>query len=211
MVKVVKKRQFIPTEIGFVVNGMLMKHFPGVIDVGFTARMEEELDEIAAGDQKCVNVLNDFYGPFEKTLRNAREKMENVKPKDESTNEVCEKCGKPMVVREGRFGKFLACSGFPECRNTMAIPYGKCPREGCDGFVVERKTKRKRSFYGCSRYPDCDFMTWDKPSSDPCPGCGSIMAERSAQGVKKLICQRESCGHSMELVDEKKEKVLVKT
>jgi DNA topoisomerase-1 len=93
----------------------------------------------------------------------------------------------------------------------MAIPYGSCPREGCDGLIVERKTKRKRSFYGCSRYPDCDFMTWEKPSPDSCPLCGSIMVEKSVEGVKKRICQRESCGHSIERADDKKETVLVKT
>ena len=207
-----EKRQFKPTFLGRLTNDLMVKSFPDLLSVQFTSNMEARLDEVADGKLDWVQLLRDFYNPFIQSVEEAQQKLESYKGiTDEETDLTCEKCGRQMIKKLGKYGYFLACSGFPECRNTMALPYGKCPREGCDGFVVERKTKRKRSFYGCSRYPDCDFMTWDKPSPDPCPGCGSIMVEKNAQGVKKLICQRESCGHSMELADEKKEKVLVKT
>ncbi len=202
---IVKKKQFVPTEIGFVVNDMLVKHFPGVIDVGFTARMEEELDEIATGEKKGVSVLNDFYGPFEKTLRNAREKMENVKPKDESTSEVCEKCGKPMVVREGRFGKFLACSGFPKCRNAFPLNekgekiMPEVTDKACEkcGKPMVIKSGRRGRFLACSGYPECrntrsldgeDKKAPPEPTDEVCENCGMPMVIRTGRRGRFMAC-----------------------
>ena len=207
-----EKRQFKPTFLGSLTNDLMVKSFSDLLSIQFTSNMEARLDEVADGKLDWVQLLKDFYHPFIESVEEAQQKLESYKGiTDEETDLTCEKCGRPMIKKLGKYGYFLACSGFPECRNTMPLPYGKCPREGCDGFVVERKTKRRRSFYGCSRYPDCDFMTWDKPSPDPCPQCGSIMVEKSIEGVNKLICQRESCGQHIAAADEKKEKVLVKT
>jgi len=207
-----EKRQFKPTFLGKLTNDLMVKSFPDLLSIQFSSNMEAHLDEVAEGKLDWVQLLRDFYHPFIQSVEEAQQKLESYKGiTDEETDLTCEKCGRPMIKKLGKYGYFLACSGFPECRNTMALPYGKCPRDDCDGFVVERKTKKKRSFYGCSSYPECDFMTWDKPSANPCPQCGSIMVEKSVGGVKKLICQRESCGHTVELADGKKEKVLVKT
>jgi DNA topoisomerase-1 len=207
-----EKRQFKPTFLGKLTNDLMVKSFPDLLSIQFSSNMEAQLDEVADGKLDWVQLLKDFYHPFIQSVEEAQHKLESYKGiTDEETDLTCEKCGRPMIKKLGKYGYFLACSGFPECRNTMALPYGKCPRDDCDGFVVERKTKRKRSFYGCSSYPECDFMTWDKPSADSCPQCGSIMVEKSVGGAKKHICQRESCGHTVELADEKKEKVLVKT
>jgi DNA topoisomerase-1 len=166
-----EQRRFQPTEIGEVVNKILVKHFPEVIDIQFTAKMEEELDEVAQGKQKWQKVIKEFYEPFNKNLEQKYQEVEKQKPIEEKTEEICEKCGKPMVIRFGRFGKFLACSGFPECKNTKTLTVAmtdkkgeeiKCPK--CqEGMVVRRRTKTGRFFYGCSRYPACDFANWQKP------------------------------------------------
>ncbi len=165
-----EKRYLQPTEIGFLVNDMLVEHFPKIVDIQFTAKMEEELDNIAEGKIKWQPIIKEFYEPFAKNLE---EKYQDVEKKElaETTDEVCEKCGKPMVVRLGRFGKFLACSGFPECKNTKSLKNGpagidmKCPK--CTiGDVVIKRTKRKKIFYGCSRYPDCDFASWTDPRKE---------------------------------------------
>ena len=205
------KRQFKPTFLGRLANDLVVKSFPELVNVQFTSTMESRLDEIAEGKLAWVQLLRDFYQPFMDSVETAQKKLESYKGiTDEETDLVCEKCGRPMVKKLGKYGYFLACSGFPECRNTMPLPYGKCPREGCDGYVVERKTKRRRSFFGCSRYPDCDFMTWDKPAPEPCPQCGSIMVYKNADGEKRLQCLREGCGHTM-VPDKKEEPALVKS
>jgi DNA topoisomerase-1 len=205
------KRQFKPTFLGRLANDLVVKSFPELVNIQFTSTMESKLDEIAEGKLAWVQLLRDFYQPFMDSVETAQKKLESYKGiTDEETDLVCEKCGRPMVKKLGKYGYFLACSGFPECRNTMPLPYGKCPREGCDGYVVERKTKRRRSFFGCSRYPDCDFMTWDKPAPEPCPQCGSIMVYKKADGEKLLQCLREGCGHTM-VPDKKEEPALVKS
>ncbi len=165
-----EKRRLQPTETGFLVNDMLVEHFPGVVDVEFTAKVEAELDEIAAGEKEWQPVIRTFYEPFAKNLEEKYEAVEKKKLVEE-TNEVCEKCGKPMVIRTGRFGKFLACSGFPECRNTKTIRSAAedinmpCPKCG-DGKVVIKRTRKKKIFYGCSRYPECDWASWTDPRKD---------------------------------------------
>ena len=168
--KYVKKEQgrFCPTSVGELVNKVLTEHFPEVVDIGFTAKMENSLDAIAEGKEKWQDLIGSFYFPF---VKNLEEKYQSVsyqkieRPKPEPTNEICEKCGKPMVIREGRFGKFMACSGFPDCKNTKAINSStglKCEKCG-EGDVVSRRTKRGKIFWGCSRYPKCDYASWTKP------------------------------------------------
>ena len=161
------KGRFVPTKLGIAVTGLLTAHFPDVIDVGFTARVEEELDDIAAGERAWVPVLQEFYGPFNEAVTKAIENAERVPRSalDEETDIVCEKCERPMVIKSGRFGRFLSCSGFPECRNSrplvaqVGVP---CPE--CGGDLVERRGgKSKRTFYGCSNYPKCDFTVSRKP------------------------------------------------
>jgi DNA topoisomerase-1 len=162
-----EQRKFEPTEIGIAVNKILVGHFPEIVDIKFTAKMENELDEIAQGKEKWQRVIKEFYEPFSKNLEQKYREVEKQKPVEEKTDEICEKCGKPMVIKYGRFGKFLACSGFPECRNTRTYAEGLpivCPKCG-KGTVVRRRTKKGRFFYGCSKYPECDFASWNKPSN----------------------------------------------
>ena len=165
------ERRFEPTEIGLLVNKVLTEHFPEIVDLGFTAHMEEELDEVAEGTKKWKNIIEEFYIPFKKHLEKKYESVqkEELAPQ-ESTNEVCDKCGKPMVIKTGRFGRFLACTGFPECKNTKSLAptgssdLGPCRKCGT-GRVIRRRTKRGRFFYGCNRYPECDFASWTKPEN----------------------------------------------
>ena len=160
--------------------------------------MEEKLDEIAEGKLEWGKLLEEFYFPFIVTVESAKKNLESYKGiTDEETDLVCEKCGRMMMKKLGKFGYFLACSGFPDCRSTMPVPLGHCPKPGCEGFVVERKTRKRgrRSFYGCSRYPECDFMTWDKPAEKSCPACGGVMALKTIDGQKYLVCLREGCEH----------------
>ncbi len=187
-------RRLKPADLGFLVNDLLVKYFPNEVDVGFTAQMEEKLDRVAGGESNWVQVLRDFYSPFKATLDRAAQDMPNVTLPVETTNEVCDKCGSPMVVKHGRFGKFLACSAFPKCRNTRNLAAGggsantgvQCPK--CkQGEIVQRKSKKGRIFYSCNRYPACDYALWDKPVKTPCPRCGSLMVEQK-KGVKCTQC-----------------------
>jgi DNA topoisomerase I len=182
----VEEKKLVPTELGFVVNDLLVEHFPNIFDVGFTSQMESELDDIASGDRQWVPTLRQFYGPFTESLKTAEKTMEKVKIRDEPTDEVCEKCGAPMVIKLGRFGKFMACSAFPECRNSKPLLTRigvECPT--ChQGEVVERRSKKGRKFYGCERYPECDFVSWNKPISQPCPECGGVLVEVGGRGAK---------------------------
>jgi DNA topoisomerase-1 len=182
------QKKFVPSEIGEKVIDLLVENFPKIVDINFTADMENNLDDIAENKKEWVAVVREFYNPFEKNLK---EKYESVEKQDltEPTKELCEKCGKPMVIRFGRFGKFIACSGFPECKNTKQLPPEQininCPL--CkDGQIVIRKTKRGRVFYGCSTWPKCNFATWQKPTGKLCPECNSPMVE---------IHEKEKCSN----------------
>ena len=243
-----KERKFYPTELGRLVSDLLVEHFPDVMDVEFTAAMENLLDQVEEGKRPWVGVLRDFYGPFEKHLQAASQSMPSVKNMVEPTTEICEKCGKPMVIRLGRYGKFLACSGYPECKATRPLKsedtganqvgvltsevcaqcgspmvvrkgrYGEflacsayptckvakpmslgvaCPTEGCTGELVQRRTKRGRMFYGCNRYPDCQFTLWSKPVPMPCPECQApfLVEQGSVRKGKLLRCFRQECGY----------------
>jgi DNA topoisomerase-1 len=184
-----------PTELGRLVNDLLVENFQDVVDVDFTANMEERLDEIASGERPWVPVVREFYQPFHLELERAGETIERVKLEPEPTDEVCEKCGRPMVIRMGRYGKFIGCSGFPECRNAkpmlkkIGVP---CPECGAD--LVERQTKRRRVFYGCSRYPECAWTSWQKPVPEPCPKCGGLMVDGGKAGPRCLRCDASSTG-----------------
>ena len=181
--------KFQPTKLGFVVNDLLAKHFPAIVDIEFTAQMEEKLDEVASENRDWVAVVQDFYQPFEKSLESAAEKMERVTV-EEATDEVCPKCGKPMVVKFGRFGKFIACSGYPECKTTkpFLVKVGvKCP--DCGGELVVKKSKKKRTFYGCSNYPECNFIVNTKPLPQPCPQCGGLLTFAGRNMVKCTKCE----------------------
>jgi len=242
------KGTLISTELGRKVNGLLVDGFPNLFSTDFTANMEEELDKIESGDYEWLKVVDDFYGPFTDSLEKINKKTRELKKSMiETTDEVCEKCGSPMVIRWGRNGKFMACSGFPKCRNTRPLeqdmpektdekcdkcgsqmeiktgkfgrflacssypkcknikPYTlgvKCPREGCDGEIVEKRSKKGRVFYGCNRYPDCKFASWTKPVAVECPSCGSPSLTEVNNG-ESLSCPR--CKSKFESSDFEKE------
>lgn len=241
-----------PTELGRMVNERLVNHFPHVFDIEFTAKMESELDGIEEGDKNWVTAVKDFYVPFMKDLETAEEHMEDLKGKEEpteipcekcgkqmvikwgrhghflacpgypeckntkqftkdetgaiqvveaqieSTDEVCEKCSSPMVVKRGRFGNFLACSQYPDCKTTKPLKLGvKCPAEGCGGDLVQKRTKRGRTFYSCSKYPNCTFALWDRPVNRPCPKCQSpfLVEKYRKQTGNKTLCHNQECGY----------------
>jgi DNA topoisomerase-1 len=243
-----KERKFYPTDLGRLISDLLVQHFPDVMDVEFTAAMEDLLDQVEEGRRPWVGVLREFYEPFEKNLQAASQRMPSIKDMVEPTTEVCEQCGKPMVIRLGRYGKFLACSGYPECKSTRPLKaedgqanqvgavtsdvceqcgspmvvrkgrYGEflacssyptckvakpmrlgiaCPTEGCTGDLVQRRTKRGRIFYGCNRYPDCQYTLWSKPVPVPCPNCQApfLVEQGSARKGKFLRCMRQGCGY----------------
>ncbi|MBO8171029.1 MAG: type I DNA topoisomerase [Bacillaceae bacterium] len=183
-------RRFVPTELGEIVIELMSEFFPEILDVEFTANMEEELDHIEEGQTDWVKILDDFYQGFSKRLEKAEEEMKEVEIEDEVSDEVCEKCGRPMVYKFGRYGKFLACSGFPECRNTKPILKDTgvvCPK--CEkGKVVERKSKKRRTFYGCDQYPECDFVSWDKPVPRKCPKCEGMLVEKRSKKGTTIKC-----------------------
>ena len=189
-VKLVSKR-FEPTELGEIVNALIVEFFPGIVNVKFTAEMEAKLDDVEVGKEQWQKVIDEFYQPFEKEVAKAETEMEKIQIKDEPAGFDCEVCGSPMVIKLGRFGKFYACSNFPDCRHTQAIvkEIGViCPQ--CQkGQVIERKTKRNRIFYGCDRYPDCDFTSWDKPVGRNCPKCDHYLIEKKVRGGgKQVVC-----------------------
>ncbi|MDP4551219.1 type I DNA topoisomerase [Alkalihalobacillus macyae] len=183
-------KKFVPTELGEIVLELILEFFQDIINIEFTAGLENDLDKIEDGDAEWISVINEFYQNFEQKLKVAEEEMEEVEIKDEPAGEDCEKCGSPMVIKMGRYGKFMACSNFPDCRNTKPIlkEVGvTCPK--CkEGNVVERKSKKNRLFYGCDRFPECDFLSWDKPIKRPCPKCGDLLVEKKTKKKKEIKC-----------------------
>ena len=180
------------TELGEVVNNMMKEAFPSIVDVNFTANMEALLDAVATGDVKWKTIISNFYPDLEEAVENAEKELAEVTIADEVSDEVCESCGRQMVIKYGPHGRFLACPGFPECRNTK--PYFEkigveCPK--CSKDIVLKKTKKGRKYFGCIDNPECDFMVWQKPSGDKCPKCGSLLLEKGS----KLVCMDEQCGH----------------
>ncbi|MBW2738580.1 MAG: topoisomerase DNA-binding C4 zinc finger domain-containing protein, partial [Deltaproteobacteria bacterium] len=254
------KGYFKPSELGFIVNDLLVKSFPNIFEVDFTAKMEEDLDRIETSGTDSLEILTRFYGPFKKELDAASESMLSMRgvgmptdlscpacnkqlkikvgknghyiacsgypecrytrnytrnekgkiqpievPDDEISDIVCEKCKKPMVLKHGKFGKFLACSGYPACKNTKSVNSSqpdkttgvKCPEKGCTGEIVERRSKRGKIFYSCNRYPDCTFALWDKPVAENCPDCGAkFLVEKSTKKQGAFFaCHNKDCGY----------------
>lgn len=194
-------KQLKPTALGEVITDLMKEHFKNIVDVKFTAKMESNLDEVEKGKKGWVDTLNVFYDDFAKTLAKAEKAMEGkrVKIPDETTDVICDVCGKNMVIKIGRFGKFLACPGFPECTNTKKIveaTKGTCPL--CGKRVVAKKSKKGRTFYGCEGYPDCNFMTWYTPVEDKCPKCGSSLFKKGGKNGK-LLCEKPNCGYERSL------------
>lgn len=186
------KRYFQPTEIGTVVNDLLVEHFPRIVDIKFTANMEENLDEVAEGEKEWKKILKEFYEPFNKNLEEKYQAVSKKEFTEKPTEKKCPKCGAPLLIRLGRFGQFYACSKFPKCRYTESLSDNKlnlkCPK--CQqGEIVEKRTKRSKIFYGCSRFPECDFALWDKPTGENCPECGSLLVEKN----KKIRCSNKQC------------------
>lgn len=191
-----EKKSLIPSELGFLVTGLMEEYFKEIVDVRFTASMEDRLDEVETTGHEWKQIIRDFYGPFRKDLEKADAAIEKVVVEDKPTGEVCELCGKSMVFKAGRYGDFIACSGYPECRNTKPILKAigvKCPKCGKD--VIEKKSKRGKIFYGCSGYPKCDMSYWNKPVNKACPKCGSLLTEKITKGEKGLVCSNQECDY----------------
>ncbi|PLR87481.1 type I DNA topoisomerase [Bacillus sp. V33-4] len=183
-------KRFIPTELGEIVLELILEFFPEILDVEFTAKMEQDLDDVEDGKIKWVDIIDDFYSDFAKHLEKAEQEMEKIEIKDEPAGEDCENCGSPMVFKMGRYGKFMACSNFPDCRNTKPIVKDigvKCPK--CkEGNIIERKSKKRRIFYGCDRFPECDFISWDKPLPRNCPKCDHLLVEKKLKKGVQVQC-----------------------
>ena len=197
-VKLVSKR-FEPTELGYVVHQMIEQYFPNIVDTHFTASMEDNLDLVEEGKEEWVQVIDKFYQPFKVEVDKAEVEIEKVQIKDEPAGFNCEKCGHPMVIKLGRFGKFYACSNFPECHHTQAIVKDigiTCPTCG-KGKVIERKSKKNRLFYGCDRYPECEFVSWDKPVGRECPKCSHYLVEKKVKSGKQIVCSQ--CDYKEEI------------
>lgn len=181
-----EKKLLVPTELGMIITELMKEHFPDIVNEKFTANMEEQLDEIETGDITWNNVIAGFYPKFSEDLKKAEEKIGNIELKDEVSDVVCEKCGRLMVYKHGRFGKFLACPGYPQCKNAKAIVKDtgvQCPK--CGGKIIEKKSKRGKVFFGCDNYPSCDFTSWDKPINEKCPKCGGMMYQKLGRSAKK--------------------------
>ena len=193
-----------PTKLGETVVEFMEKNFSDIVDIQFTASLEGKLDTIVNGTE-WQKIINDFYPPFLKSINNAYSAEKKVKLEEEVTDTICEKCGANMVVRSGKYGKFLACPNFPKCRNIKSIiePLGKCP--SCGGHVVKKKTKAGKTFYGCSNYPDCEFMSWEQPAPDFCPECRSVMRIVTKNKETKYICTNKKCNHTIQVAKEKDE------
>jgi len=191
-----EKKQLLPTELGTVVTDIMTEHFPNIVGVAFTADMEKELDGVEEGIVDWVKIVEDFYGPFEKTLKVADEKIGKVKLEDEKSDVICDKCGRTMVYKMGRFGKFLACPGFPECRNAKPIVKetgALCPK--CGKKILEKKSKTGKVYFGCENNPKCDFMTWDVPVPDKqCPKCNGLLLQKKGR-KKQVVCANENCDY----------------
>ncbi len=192
-----------PTELGEVMTNLLKERFPKIVNYKFTAQMEDKLDEVEHGQEEWVELLDEFYSDFDKTLKKAKEEMEGVKLqlKEDQTDIICDKCGRQMVVKVGRYGKFIACPGYPECKNVLKFVEKtgvKCPK--CNGDVIVKHTKKKRVFYGCSNYPECDFVSWNEPVNERCPQCGGILFKKKGK-KPKLYCATEGCGFEKEFVE----------
>ena len=197
---VLEEKKFVPTELGNTVNEILVENFDNLVDKKFTAQMEFELDEIAEGKKPWKELVRTFYEDLKEDLDKAYENIEKVEIEDPVTDVICDKCGRNMVIKMGRYGKFLACPGFPECRNTKPLVEKigvKCPDCG-DGEIVVKRSKKGRIFYGCDQYPKCEFVSWNKPINEKCPKCGSILTEMNSRNKKTIKCSNSTCDYRRE-------------
>ena len=202
-----EKKQLFPTELGVMITDMMKEYFSDIVDIRFTAEMEDRLDDVEAGDRQWREVISDFYGPFEKTLEHAEQSIEKIEIKDEESDVVCDKCGAMMVYKLGRFGRFLACPNFPACRNTKAIQVelsAPCPK--CGGKLLEKTSRKGRKFYGCERYPECDFVSWEMPVEEKCPKCGGYMVFKRGKKENYYLCANEACREKVPAPVEDEEK-----
>ncbi|EFM39342.1 DNA topoisomerase I [[Eubacterium] yurii subsp. margaretiae ATCC 43715] len=193
-----KQKNLYPTELGKVVTKLLEQYFEQIVNLEFTADIESKLDVIADGNNQWKEIVSNYYEPIEKNLEVASKEIEHINM-DEATDEICEKCGSPMVIKHGRFGRFLACSNYPECKNAKPILQKlgmKCPKCG-DGDIIVRKSKKGKVFYGCSKYPECDFVSWDKPTGNKCPDCGSPLVEADKKSKHKEKCSNKECKYKV--------------
>ena len=199
-----EKKRLYPTELGRMVTSMMEEYFSDIVDIEFTADLEERLDEVEEGKVYWKQILRDFYPPFEANLEVAEQQIEKVEVKDEPSDVQCDKCGAMMVYKMGRFGKFLACPNFPECRNTKPIvTYIPAPCPVCGGRLMEKTSRKNRKFYGCEHYPECSFVSWEMPVTEKCPKCGSYMVEkRGRKGEVWHLCANEKCQHRVEVQQE---------
>lgn len=184
-----------PTDLGKIVNEKMVKHFEDIVDIEFTAKMENDLDSVEEG-KNWTDIMSEFYKHFEESLKKAENGMERVKIEDEESDVICEKCGRTMVIKQGRFGKFLACPGFPACRNTKTIAKEtgvNCPK--CGGMILEKKSQKGKKYYGCENNPTCDFMIWGEPQKEKCPKCGGLLEKGSFRGPKKIKCTNKDCDY----------------
>ena len=195
-----EQKYLVPTELGFIVNDLMMEYFSDIVDYKFTAEMEKQLDEVEEGKKDWQEILREFYIPFQVLLKQADEEISKIQIREEVSDVKCDKCGANMVIKMGRYGKFLACPNFPECRNTKPLVEKidvKCPK--CKGYVVIRRTKKGKKFYGCENYPECDFVSWEVPSGKECPNCGSHMIVRLRKnGEEYTVCSDRKCGYMEE-------------
>ena len=192
------EKRLAPTALGEVVNSLMMERFTDIIDVEFTAAMEDRLDAVEEGKRNWIEVLSDFYESFHKEMVEAEQALEGTRLKvpEEETEEICEICGKKMVIKVGRFGKFLACPGWPECKNTKPLVEkmpGRCPK--CGSSILKRKSKRGFAYYACEKGAECGFMSWDVPTDQDCPECGHTLFKKSGKGRMKPFCINEACSH----------------
>jgi len=196
-----ENKRLIPTELGKIVNDLMCNNFPDIVDVTFTANMEDQLDDVEAGKTDWRGIVSEFYGPFEKDLEKAEASIEKIAIEDQVSDVPCEKCGAMMVYKMSRYGRFLACPNFPACRHTLALPNNigvPCPK--CGGELLERISRKGRKFYGCEKYPECDFVSWDRPVKDRCPVCGSYMVlKRGGKDTLFHVCANETCRHKVQV------------
>ena len=189
-----EKRMLKPTELGEVVTDIMAENFSDIVDVDFTANMEKQLDDIEEGSEKWIDVIDEFYKPFKSVLEKAEKSIEKIELKPEESDEICEKCGRNMVIKLGKYGKFLACPGFPECRNAKPILQDtgvKCPK--CGGRIVARKSQKGKKYFSCENTPNCDFLLWDEPIKTPCPKCGSVMTRKYVKRKSITVCSNPEC------------------
>lgn len=193
-----ENKQFVPTDLGFIVIDLLQEHFAGIVDVEFTAKMEENLDMVEEGQMEWKKVVGDFYLPFAQDMEKAADMIEKVEIKDEEAGKDCPECGKPMLIKHGRFGKFMACSGFPDCRHTESLNEEagvQCPL--CGGDIIILRSKKGRKFFGCRNYPQCEFRSWNKPTGTKCPECGQGLVEKPGKNGLLAVCP--NCKYSTEM------------